>query len=88
MVVSFLGFHKSVGVCSCIGKVPEVHLPASESAPLSMTAEVGNRQKAAKKQNTITLWTTEWPSGLASMVVKQLFDKFKQLDTVSLIDMN
>ena len=32
--------------------------------------------------------TTKWPSGLASMVVKQLFDKFEPHDMVSLIDMN
>ena len=31
---------------------------------------------------------TNWPSGLASMVVKQLFDKFEPQDTVSLIHMN
>ena len=32
--------------------------------------------------------TPDWPSGLASMVVKQLFDKFEPQDTMSLIDMN
>ena len=32
--------------------------------------------------------TDDWPSGLASMVMKQLFDKFKPQDTVSLIEMN
>ena len=32
--------------------------------------------------------TTNWPSGLASMVVNQLFDKFKPHDMVLLIDMN
>ena len=32
--------------------------------------------------------TTDWPSGLVSMVVKQLFDKFEPQDTMSLIDMN
>ena len=32
--------------------------------------------------------TVDWPSGLASMVMKQLFDKFKPQDMVSLIDMN
>ena len=34
---------------AAIGKVPEVDLPDTESATLSTTAEVGNRQKAAKK---------------------------------------
>ena len=34
---------------AAIGKVPEVDLPLSETASLSMTAEVGDRQKAAKK---------------------------------------
>ena len=32
--------------------------------------------------------TPDWPSGLASMVVKQLFDKFEHQDSVSPIDMN
>ena len=32
--------------------------------------------------------TPDWLSGLASMVVKQLFDKFEPQDTMSLIDMN
>ena len=31
---------------------------------------------------------TKWPSGLASMVVKQLFNIFEPHNTVSLIDMN
>ena len=32
--------------------------------------------------------TPDWPSGLASMVVKQLFHKFESQDMVSLIDTN
>ena len=32
--------------------------------------------------------TPDWPSGLVSMVVKQLFDKFEPQDTVFLIGMN
>ena len=32
--------------------------------------------------------TTEWPSGLACNVIKQLFEKYEPKDTVSLIDMN
>ena len=32
--------------------------------------------------------TDEWPSGLPSMVMKQLLDKFQPQDTVSLINMN
>ena len=32
--------------------------------------------------------TPDWPTGLASLVVKQLFDKFERQDTMSLIDMN
>ena len=32
-----------------IGKVPEVDLPSSESASLSMTADIQDRQKVAKK---------------------------------------
>ena len=32
--------------------------------------------------------TTNWPPELAGMVMKQLFDKFKPHDMVSLIDMN
>ena len=32
--------------------------------------------------------TTEWPSGLACNVLKQLFEKYEPKDTVSLIDMN
>ena len=32
--------------------------------------------------------TPDWPPRLASMVVKQLFDKFEPQDTMSLIDMN
>ena len=32
--------------------------------------------------------TEDWPSGLASMVVKKLYDKFESQDNVSLIDMN
>ena len=32
--------------------------------------------------------TADWPSGLASVAVKQLFDKFEPQDTVSLINMN
>ena len=32
--------------------------------------------------------TTEWPSGLACNVIKQLFAKYEPKDTVSLIDMN
>ena len=32
--------------------------------------------------------TTEWPSGLACNVIKQLFEKYELKDTVSLIDMN
>ena len=32
--------------------------------------------------------TPDWPSGLASMVVKQLFDKSEPQDNVSLVDMN
>ena len=89
------------------GKASEVDLPVSKTASLSMTAEVGDRQKVAKKQNVITFvnlttaldspsligmlmqpQTADWPSGLASMVMKQLFDKLKPQDTVSLIDMN
>ena len=31
---------------------------------------------------------TEWPSDLASLVVKQLFDNFEPQDIMSLIDMN
>ena len=31
---------------------------------------------------------TEWPSDLASLVVKQLFDNFEPQDSMSLIDMN
>ena len=92
---------------AAIGKLLEVHLPVSETVSLSMTMEVGDRQKASKKQNTITFanlttaldspsligmlmqaQTTNWSSGLASMVVKQLFDKFEPQNTVSLIDMN
>ena len=38
---------------AAIGKVPEMDLPASESTSLSTTAEVGDRQKAEKKQNAI-----------------------------------
>ena len=34
---------------AAIGQVPEVHLPVSKTASLSTTAEVGDRQKAAKK---------------------------------------
>ena len=36
-----------------IGKVPEVDLPGSENVSLSMTADIQDRKKAAKKQNTI-----------------------------------
>ena len=32
--------------------------------------------------------TTEWPSGLACNVIKQLFEKYEPKDTVPLIDMN
>ena len=32
--------------------------------------------------------TTEWPSGLACNVIKQLFEKYEPKDTVLLIDMN
>ena len=32
--------------------------------------------------------TTNWPSDLASLVVKQLFNKFEPQDMVSLINMN
>ena len=32
--------------------------------------------------------TTVWPGGLASLVVKQVFEKIEPQDTVSLIDMN
>ena len=39
---------------AAIGKVPEVDLPVSDAASLSTTMEVGNKQKAAKKQNVIT----------------------------------
>ena len=82
-------------------------LPVSETASLSMTMEVGDRQKVAKKQTAITFanlttaldspslismliraQTTDWPSGLASIIVKQLFNRFKLQDMVSLIDMN
>ena len=81
---------------AAIGKVPEVDLPVSETASLSTTKEVGDRQKVAKKQNVIAFsnlttaldspsligmlmqaQTTDWISGLASMVVKQLCDKFE-----------
>ena len=90
-----------------IGKVPEVDLHAQENASLSTTAEVADRQRAAKKCNGIAFanltmaldspsligmlmqaQTDYWPSGLASMVMKQLFDKFKPQDMVSLINMN
>ena len=79
-----------------IGKVPESDLPAQENASLSTTAEVADRQRAAKKCNAIAFanltmaldspsligmlmqaQTVHWPSGLASMVMKQLFDKFE-----------
>ena len=92
---------------AAIGKVPEVDLPVSETASLSTTKEVGDRQKVAKKQNVIAFsnltaaldspsligmlmqaQTTDWISGLASMVVKQLCDKFEPQDMVSLITMN
>ena len=49
MVVLFLFLLKSMEVHSRNSKVLEVHLPVSETASLSMTAEVGDRQKAAKK---------------------------------------
>ena len=39
---------------AAIGKVPEVDLPVSDTASLSTAMEVGNKQKAAKKQNVIT----------------------------------
>ena len=32
--------------------------------------------------------TDDWPSFLASMVMKQLFDEFKLQDTVSFININ
>ena len=32
--------------------------------------------------------TPDWPSGLVSMVVNHLFNKFEPQDTMSLIDMN
>ena len=32
--------------------------------------------------------TVDWPSGLVSMVMKQLFDKYELEDMVSLINMN
>ena len=41
-------------VTAAIGKVPEMDLSASESSSLSTIAEVGDRQKAAKKQNMIS----------------------------------
>ena len=90
-----------------IGKLPEVDLPVREDASLLTTAEVADRQRAAKKHNAIAFadltmaldspsligmlmqaQTDDWPSGLASMVMRQLFDKFEPQDTVSLIDMN
>ena len=57
MVVLFLGFATVWKFAAAIGKVPEVDLPFSETASLSMTAEVGDRQKAEKKQNGIVLPT-------------------------------
>ena len=47
MVVPFLGFRKSAEVRSSnIGKVPEVDLPVSKTASLSMTVEVGDRKRS------------------------------------------
>ena len=37
-----------------VGKVPEVDFPSSENASLSTTANIQDRQKAAKKWNMIT----------------------------------
>ena len=53
MVVLFLGFCHSVKFAAAIGKVPEADLPARENTSLSMTAEVADRQRAAKKCNAI-----------------------------------
>ena len=39
---------------AAIGKVPEADLPISDTASLSTTMAVGDRQKVAKKQNVIT----------------------------------
>ena len=36
-----------------IGKVPEADLPAQENSSLSMTVEVADRQRVAKKHNAI-----------------------------------
>ena len=107
MVVLFPGFATVWKFAAVIGKVPEADSPARENASLSTTAEVADRQRAAKKCNAIAFanltmaldspsligmlmraQTDNWPSGLASMVMRQLFDKFKPQDTVSLIDMN
>ena len=40
-------------LAAVIGKVPKADLPAQENASLSTTAEVADRQRAAKKCNAI-----------------------------------
>ena len=88
-------------------KLEEPDLPESEAAALNTDANVAEKQKMAKKRNTIAFanltlaldspsligmlmraQTTEWPSGLACNVIKQLFEKYEPKDTVSLLDMN
>ena len=50
----FWAFATAWKFTAAIGKVPEVDLPVSKTGSLSMTTEVGDRQKVAKKQNAIT----------------------------------
>ena len=45
----FQAFETVLKFAAAMGKVLEIDLFVSETASLSMTAEVGNRQKAAKK---------------------------------------